>query len=74
VERRAAAADAGACEAARYQALHRGCYLRHWVDPDAAARLSVRGTVAVMAPVLGAIHPVEAEVVRSRAEGRRKAY
>ena len=67
---RAAAPD----EMARHRAIHASRSLRHWSDPDGAGRLEGRFTPEVLAELLVALEPFEAEAFReARAEGRREA-
>jgi hypothetical protein len=60
---------------ARHRAIHNSRSLRHWTDPDGTGRLDGRFTPDVLAELLGALEPFEAEVFRSaRAEGRREGF
>ena len=62
-------------ELARHRALHASRSLRHWSDPDGAGRLEGRFTPEVLAELLVALEPHEAEVFReARAEGRRESF
>jgi Domain of unknown function (DUF222) len=62
-------------ETAAHRAVHRSRYLKHWIDDDGAARLSVRLTVEDMATVLAAVDAFEAEVfATARAQGRVEPY
>jgi hypothetical protein len=62
-------------ELARHRALHASRVLRHWNDPDGAGRLEGRFTPEVLAELLVALEPFEAEVFRAaRAEGRRETF
>ena len=62
-------------EAARHRAIHVPRSLRHWRDPDGAGRLDGRFTPEVLAELLVALEPFEAEVFRcARAEGRREGF
>ena len=68
---------AGACpdEMARHRAIYASRSLRHWTDPDGTGRLDGRFTPDVLAEVLGALEPFEAEVFRAAwAEGRREGF
>ena len=68
---RAAAPD----EMARHRAIHASRSLRHWSDPDGAGRLEGRFTPEVLAELLVALEPFEAEAFReARAEGRRETF
>src|SRR5437879_6992064 len=59
-------------ELARHRAIHASRSLRHWSDPDGAGRLEGRFTPEVLAEVLVALEPFEAEAFRvARDEGRR---
>src|SRR5439155_5670583 len=69
--RAAAAPD----EMARHRAIHASRSLRHWSDPDGAGRLEGRFTPEVLAELLVALEPFEAEAFReARAEGRREGF
>src|SRR4029079_15613913 len=60
---------------ARNRAIYASRSLRHWTDPDGTGRLEGRFTPDVLAEVLGALEPFEAEVFRAaRAEGRREGF
>jgi hypothetical protein len=62
-------------ELARHRAIHRSRYLRHWTDAEGAGRLDARCTPEVLAEVLVALEPFEAEVFKTaRAEGRREGF
>ena len=61
--RAAAAPD----EMARHRAIHASRSLRHWSDPDGAGRLEGRFTPEVLAELLVALEPFEAEAFRWRA-------
>src|SRR5947208_15038839 len=62
-------------EMARHRAIHASRSLRHWNDPDGAGRLDGRFTPEVLAEVLVALEPFEAEAFReARAEGRREGF
>src|SRR6267143_5863357 len=68
-------ADAAPDELARHRALHNSRALRHWNDPDGAGRLDGRFTPEVLAELLVALEPFEAEAFRgARAEGRRERF
>ena len=69
--RAAAAPD----EMARHRAIHASRSLRHWSDPDGAGRLEGRFTPEVLAELLVALEPFEAEAFRvAREEGRREGF
>src|SRR5207249_67217 len=69
--RAAAAPD----EMARHRAIHASRSLRHWSDPDGAGRLDGRFTPEVLAELLVALEPFEAEAFRvARDEGRREGF
>jgi hypothetical protein len=69
--RAAAAPD----EMARHRAIHASRSLRHWSDPDGAGRLEGRFTPEVLAELLVALEPFEAEAFRvARDEGRREGF
>jgi hypothetical protein len=69
--RAAAAPD----EMARHRAIHASRSLRHWSDPDGAGRLEGRFTSEVLAELLVALEPFEAEAFRvARDEGRREGF
>ena len=62
-------------ELARHRAIHISRSLRHWTDPDGAGRLDGRFTPEVLAELLAALEPFEAEAFRcARAEGRRESF
>jgi hypothetical protein len=62
-------------EMARHRAIHASRSLRHWHDPDGAGRLDGRFTPEVLAELLVALEPFEAEAFRcARAEGRREGF
>src|SRR5438874_889362 len=62
-------------EMARHRAIHASRSLRHWNDPDGAGRLDGRFTPEVLAELLVALEPFEAEAFReARAEGRREGF
>src|SRR5439155_10619811 len=62
-------------EMARHRAIHASGSLRHWHDPDGAGRLDGRFTPEVLAELLVALEPFEAEAFReARAEGRREGF
>jgi hypothetical protein len=62
-------------ELARHRAIHASRSLRHWEDPDGAGRLDGRFTPEVLAELLVALEPFEAEAFRAaRAEGRREGF
>src|SRR5437763_4554555 len=62
-------------EMARHRAIHASRSLRHWNDPDGAGRLEGRFTPEVLAELLVALEPFEAEAFReARAEGRREGF
>ena len=62
-------------EMARHRAIHASRSLRHWSDPDGAGRLEGRFTPDVLAELLVALEPFEAEAFReARAEGRRETF
>jgi hypothetical protein len=62
-------------EMARHRAIHASRSLRHWNDPDGAGRLDGRFTPEVLAELLVALEPFEAEAFRgARAEGRRESF
>jgi hypothetical protein len=62
-------------ELARHRAIHASRSLRHWNDPDGAGRLEGRFIPEVLAELLVALEPFEAEVFReARAEGRREGF
>src|SRR5438477_9611780 len=62
-------------EMARHRAIHASRSLRHWSDPDGAGRLEGRFTPEVLAELLVALEPFEAEAFReARAEGRRETF
>jgi hypothetical protein len=62
-------------ELARHRAIHASRSLRHWHDPDGAGRLDGRFTPEVLAELLVALEPFEAEAFRcARAEGRREGF
>ena len=62
-------------ELARHRAIHASRSLRHWNDPDGAGRLDGRFTPEVLAELLVALEPFEAEAFReARAEGRREGF
>ncbi|TML86481.1 MAG: DUF222 domain-containing protein [Actinobacteria bacterium] len=62
-------------EMARHRAIHASRSLRHWNDPDGAGRLDGRFTPEVLAEVLVALEPFEADAFReARAEGRREGF
>ena len=62
-------------EGARHRAIHASRSLRHWRDPDGAGRLDGRFTPEVLAELLVALEPFEAEAFRcARAEGRREGF
>jgi hypothetical protein len=62
-------------EAAAHRAIHASRCLRHWRDPDGAGRLDGRFTPEVLAELLVALEPFEAEAFRgARAEGRREGF
>src|SRR5256886_2247216 len=68
-------AEATPDERARYRALHASGGLRHWNDPGGAGRLDGRFTPEVLAELLVALEPFEAEAFRgARAEGRRESF
>src|SRR5438128_1838311 len=68
-------ADAAPDEMARHRTLHASRALRHWNDPDGAGRLDGRFTPEVLAELLVALEPFEAEAFRAaRAEGRRESF
>ena len=68
-------AEAAPDELARHRALHAARALRHWNDPDGAGRLDGRFTPEVLAELLVALEPFEAEAFRgARAEGRRESF
>src|SRR5436305_1631543 len=74
-ETRPAEAAAAPDEMARHRAIHASRSLRHWNDPDGAGRLDGRFTPEVLAEVLVALEPFEAEAFRAaRAEGRREGF
>src|SRR5438874_9152323 len=65
----AAAPDGMAC----HRAIHASRSLRHWSDPDVAGRLDGRFTPEVLAELLVALEPFDAEASRvARDEGRRE--
>ncbi|TML88541.1 MAG: DUF222 domain-containing protein [Actinobacteria bacterium] len=67
----AAAPDGMAC----HRAIHASRSLRHWSDPDGAGRLDGRFTPEVLAELLVALEPFEAEAFRvARDEGRREGF
>ena len=69
--RAAAAPD----EMARHRAIHASRSLRHWNDPDGAGRLEGRFTPEVLAELLVALEPFEADAFRvARNEGRREGF
>src|SRR5207237_3788186 len=60
-------------EMARHRAIHASRSLRHWSDPDGAGRLEGRFTPEVLAELLVALEPFEAEAFRgARDEARRE--
>src|SRR5712691_9281307 len=62
-------------ELARHRAIHASRSLRHWSDPDGAGRLEGRFTPEVLAELLVALEPFEAEAFRvARDEGRREGF
>ena len=62
-------------EMARHRALHASRSLRHWNDPDGAGRLDGRFTPEVLAELLAALEPFEAEAFRAaRVEGLRETF
>src|SRR5712692_9541420 len=62
-------------EMARHRAIHTSRALRHWNDPDGAGRLDGRFTPEVLAELLVALEPFEADAFRAaRAEGRRERF
>src|SRR5437879_4227020 len=62
-------------EMARHRAIHASRSLRHWSDPDGAGRLEGRFTPEVLAELLVALEPFEAEAFRvARDEGRREGF
>src|SRR5205823_14030514 len=62
-------------EMARHRAIHASRSLRHWNDPDGAGRLDGRFTPEVLAELLVALEPFEAEALRvAREEGRREGF
>ena len=62
-------------EMARHRAIHASRSLRHWNDPDGAGRLEGRFTPEVLAELLVALEPFEAEAFRvARDEGRREGF
>src|SRR5437016_8335247 len=62
-------------ELARHRAIHASRSLRHWNDPDGAGRLDGRFTPEVLAELLVALEPFEAEAFRvARDEGRREGF
>jgi Domain of unknown function (DUF222) len=62
-------------ESSRYQAIHRGRYLRSWVDADGAGRLDARLTADALAAVLAGLEPFEnLEFEAARSQGRREPY
>src|SRR5437899_1763540 len=62
-------------EMARHRAIHASRCLRHWSDPDGAGRLEGRFTPEVLAELLVALEPFEAEAFRvARDEGRREGF
>ena len=68
-------AEATPDEMARHRALHAARALRHWNDPDGTGRLDGRFTPEVLAELLVALEPFEAEAFRgARAEGRRESF
>src|SRR5947208_3031301 len=77
IEKLGAAGKAPAApdEMARHRAIHASRSLRHWNDPDGAGRLDGRFTPEVLAEVLVALEPFEADAFReARAEGRREGF
>jgi len=72
---RQVAAVSGVDELCRDRAIHRGRYLKSWLDADGAARLDARLTVADMARVLAGIDAYEADIFdAARLSGRREPY
>ena len=62
-------------EMARHRAIHASRSLRHWSDPDGAGRLEGRFTPEVLAELLVALEPFEADAFRvARDEGRREGF
>jgi hypothetical protein len=62
-------------ELARHRAIHASRWLRHWSDPDGAGRLEGRFTPEVLAELLVALEPFEAEAFRvARDEGGREGF
>jgi hypothetical protein len=68
-------ASSGTDEIARYEAIRKGRYLRHWSDPDGSFRLDARLTPDAGAVVVSALEPLKDRIFHeARKLGVRETY